>query len=50
LEALAEVESAVANHEEGTAIVLLKEEIEDERLKETVEALDYQVIAISSGE
>ena len=46
LESLAEVEEAVVSHEEGTAVVTLKEELADEVLKKTVEEQDYTVISI----
>lgn len=46
LEELPQVEEAVVSHEKGTAIVNLKEAIEDALLKETVEAKDYEVVAI----
>ncbi|MBQ8596580.1 MAG: heavy metal translocating P-type ATPase [Lachnospiraceae bacterium] len=46
LEALAEVEEAVVSHEEGTAVVTLKEDVADEVLKKTVEDQDYTVISV----
>ncbi len=46
LEKLAEVDSAVVNYQEGTAVVTLNTEISDEVLKETVEEQDYTVISI----
>ncbi|MBQ3513545.1 MAG: heavy metal translocating P-type ATPase [Lachnospiraceae bacterium] len=46
LEALPEVDEAVVSHEEGTAIVKLNAEIEDAKLKEVIEAKDYEVISI----
>ncbi len=46
LEALPEVSEAVVSHETGTAEVTLKSEVQDEVLKNTVEAQDYKVISI----
>jgi len=46
LEALEEVEEAVVSHEEGTAVVTLKAEIDDCVLKKTVEEQDYTVLSI----
>ena len=46
LEALPEVAEAVVNHEAGTAVVTLNENISDEVLKRTVEEQDYTVIAV----
>ena len=46
LEALAEVEEAVASHDTGCAEVTLKAEVTDEVLKNAVEAQDYKVIEI----
>lgn len=46
LEAIAEVEEALVSHEEGTAIVTLKEEVADEVLKKAVEDQDYTVVSI----
>ena len=46
LEALPQVESAVANHETGVAEVTLLSPIDDRILKETVEAKDYTVLEI----
>ncbi len=46
LEALPQVEEAVVSHEQGTAIVSIKEEVQDEVLKKAVEDQDYKVIAI----
>ena len=46
LEALPQVESAEASHEGGTAIVTLRNSIDDEQLKNAVEAEDYKVLAI----
>ena len=47
LEAIDGVESAVASHEAGTAIVTLSKDVPDEVLKEAVEAQDYPVKAIA---
>ena len=46
LEALECVESAVVSHEAGTAVVTLKEAVDNEVLKNAVEAQDYPVISI----
>jgi Cu2+-exporting ATPase len=46
LENLPAVEEAVVSHEAGTAVVTLKEEIEDALLKKAVEDQDYKVISI----
>jgi len=46
LEQLEQVDEAIVSHESGTAEVVLKEEIADEVLKQTVEAKDYTVTAI----
>ena len=46
LEEIPQVEEAVVSHEEGTAIVTLKEEVSNEVLKSIVEAQDYKVISI----
>ena len=43
LEAVPGVESAVADHTAGTAVVLLSEPVADETLKAAVEAQDYSV-------
>ena len=48
LEALPQVESAVANHQNGTAIVTLNAPIDDELLKSAVEAEDYTVHSIET--
>ena len=47
LEAVAGVESAEVSHVAGTAIVTLSSEVENEVLKQAVEAHDYPVISIS---
>ena len=46
LEALPQVEEAVVSHEDGTAIVTLTEEVEDDVLRKTVEDQDYKVISV----
>lgn len=49
LEALSEVEEAVVNHKEGTAVVKLNVKVEDARLKEIIEAKDYEVVSIDES-
>ena len=44
LEALPEVESALVSHESGTAVLTLKEDISDAKLKEIIEGAGYKVI------
>ena len=44
LEAIEGVESAVADHNAGTAVVTLSADVADEILKEAVEAQDYKVL------
>ena len=44
LEAIEGVESAVADHNAGTAVVTLSADVADEVLKEAVEAQDYKVL------
>ena len=46
LEALEGVESAVASHEAGTAVVTLSAPVSDEALKKAVEEQDYEVKGI----
>lgn len=46
LEALPQVEEAAVSHEEGTAVVTLKEVLEDDVLRKTVEDKDYKVLEI----
>jgi Cu2+-exporting ATPase len=46
LEALPQVDEAVVSHEEGTAVVKLNAAIDDARLKEAVEAQDYEVVSV----
>ena len=47
LEALPQVDSAVADHEKKTAVVTLNSDIDDSILKKTVEELENQVVSIS---
>ncbi len=46
LEAIDGVESAVASHTAGTAVVTLTKDVADEVLKAAVEAQDYPVLGI----
>ena len=46
LEALPQVESAVASHTDGTAVVTLREPIDNAVLRQAVEAADYKVTGI----
>lgn len=46
LEALPQVEDAVVSHVEGTAVVTLKEEMDNEALKKVIEEQDYKVLEI----
>ena len=46
LEALEQVEAAEVSHEAGTAVVTLKETVDDDVLKQAVEAQDYEVLAV----
>ena len=46
LEAIPGVESAVADHTAGTAVVTLSAPVPDEALKEAVEAQDYKVLGL----
>lgn len=46
LEALAEVSEAVVSHENGTAVVTLNAEVEDNVLTKTVEEQDYKVLSV----
>lgn len=46
LEALPEVESAVASHETGTAVITLKAEVADDVLKKAVADAGYTVTEI----
>ncbi len=48
LEALPQVEEAVADHKKGCAVVTLSGEISDEALKKAVEDQDYKVTGIES--
>ena len=47
LEALPQVKEAEVSHEKGTAVVTLSAPVDDQILKETVEANDYTVVSIS---
>ena len=46
LEAIAGVESAVADHEAGTAVVTLNAEVADDVLRKAVEDQDYKVLGV----
>nr|MCR5685980.1 heavy-metal-associated domain-containing protein [Lachnospiraceae bacterium] len=46
LEAVAGVESAVADHNANTAVVTLSTEVSDDVLKKAVEDQDYKVLGI----
>ena len=46
LEAIAGVESAVADHTAGTAVITLSAEVADETLRAAVEAEDYKVLGV----
>ena len=46
LEALPQVESALVSHEKGEAVVTLLENVDNEVLKQTVEAQDYKVLSV----
>ncbi len=46
LEAVPGVESAAADHTAGTAIVTLRDDVEDEALRAAVEARDYKVLGV----
>ena len=46
LEALPQVESALVSHEKGEAVVTLRENVDNEVLKQTVEAQDYKVLSV----
>jgi len=46
LEAVPGVESAVADHAAGTAVVTLSAPVEDEKLRAAVEAQDYKVLGV----
>ena len=47
LEAVSGVESAVADHEKGTAVVTLSSPVEDSVLKKAVEDQDYKVLGVN---
>lgn len=44
LEELAEVDSAVTSHVEGTAVLTLNAELADDKIKSVIEAQGYKVI------
>ena len=44
LEELAEVDSAIVSHENGTAILTLNSELPDEKIKSVIEAQGYKVV------
>ena len=46
LEALPQVEAAKVDHTAGTAVVTLKDDVEDEVLKKAVEDKDYKVVSV----
>ena len=46
LEALPQVEAAKVDHTAGTAVVTLKDDVQDEVLKKAVEDKDYKVVSI----
>ena len=46
LEAVDGVESAVADHTAGTAVVTLKADVADDILAKAVEAQDYKVLGV----
>lgn len=46
LEELPQVQQAQVSHESGTAVVTLAAPVEDETLRQAVEAKDYTVLAI----
>ena len=48
LEALDGAESAAVSHEQGTAVVTLTAPVDDEALKQAVEAKDYTVTGIDA--
>ena len=48
LEAIDGVETAVASHEKGTAVVTLSKDVAYEVLKKAVEDQDYQVTGIEA--
>ena len=47
LEAVEGVESAVADHNAGTAVVTLSADVADEELKAAVEEADYTLVGIA---
>ena len=46
LEALEQVNEAVVSHENGTAVITLNADIDNEVLKTTVEEKDFKVVGI----
>ena len=46
LEALPQVESASVSHESGTAVVTLKEAVDNSVLTKAVEDQDYKVVSV----
>ena len=46
LEALSQVDEAAVSHETGEAILTLNDDISNETIKETVEALEYKVVGV----
>jgi Cu2+-exporting ATPase len=46
LEALSQVDEAAVSHEAGEAILTLNDDISNETIKETVEALEYKVVGV----
>ena len=46
LEALSQVDEAAVSHEAGEAILTLNDDISNETIKETVEALEYKVLGV----
>ena len=47
LEAIDGVESAAVSHEEGKAVVSLSKEVEEDLLKQAVEAKEYKVLGFA---
>ena len=46
LEAIDGVSAAVASHEKGTAVVTLTKPVDNDVLRQTVEAQEYKVLSI----
>lgn len=44
LEEMTEVESAIVSHESGTAVLTLKAELSDDKIKSVIEAQGYKVV------